>query len=155
MFGDFDANDLIHPPQEMSALADQWIHRFMEQRRCDDRGERRTEKRRAIAISVHAVPLDADLRPMGQGFIATTREISQRGLVLIHYKKAHTPFLAVELADAIAGQFHAVMHLLRCRPVGPYFEMAGNFLTRAYDLPGGKEPGNRQLQPAAIQAEEA
>jgi hypothetical protein len=133
MFFHFDDNNLVHPSDEMAAFVDRLIQRLIEEGLYYDGPDRRSEKRHVVAIPVRAMPLDGNLRPAGAGFIATARDISRRGIAVIHSQVLTCPLLAVELADFDGRQIQAAVEVLRCRPVGPYFEIAGTFVTKVYD----------------------
>ena len=133
MFFQFDDNNLVHPSEEMAAFVDHLIRRLIEEGLYYDGPDRRSEKRHVVAIPVRAMPLDGNLRPIGTGFIATARDISRRGIAVIHNEVLTCPLLAVELADFDGRQIQAAVEVLRCRPVGPYFEIAGTFVTKVYD----------------------
>ena len=94
--------------------------------------DHRRESRHAVAIDVNAIPLDADLQAAGSDFVATTRDISSGGISLIHPERIGCPFLAVEIAVPGERPFQAAVEALRCPPVGPYFEIAGKFVTKFY-----------------------
>jgi len=133
MFFHFNESDLIHPSEEMAAFVDQLIQRLIEEGHYYDGPDRRSEKRHVVAIPVRAIPLDDNLRPIGPAFMATTRDISRRGIALIHNEMLMCPLLAVELVDIDGKQMQAAVEVLRCRPVGPYYEIAGTFVTKLYD----------------------
>jgi hypothetical protein len=129
----FQAKNLVHPPHEMAAFVDQLIERLTEEGLYYTGPDRRSEKRHSVALLVRAMPLDDDLRPAGPAFGATTRDLSQRGIAVIHHEKITSRWLAVELSDFDGNRLEAAVEVLRSRSVGPYFEIGGKFVTKVYD----------------------
>jgi hypothetical protein len=120
---------------------------------------RHGDKRPLDALPVHVTPLDANLQPKGHGFMANTQDVSARGIVLIHYRKVHAPFLAVELPDAVEGRSPSMVQVLRCRAVGPYFEIVGRFVAQMIDASerqaashsqSPQEAGCNRIEPAIL-----
>lgn len=131
----FDPEQLIHRPQEIVAFVD-WLIERMVQEGSYYRGEdRRIEERHRVAISVTGMPVDDNMQPAAEAFEAVTRDISRSGLALFHSQPVTTKFLAVQLIDLDGHQFEAVVQVLRCRPIGPVFEIAGRFVTIVHEAP--------------------
>jgi hypothetical protein len=110
----FDPKMLVHPPEEISAFIDGLIKRLIEEGHYYDGPDRRTEKRHVVAMQVHARPL------------------------------SDSPLLAIELSDLNGKKFQGAVEIRRCRPVGPYFEVAGEYVTKVYD-PLATVPGGAQM----------
>jgi hypothetical protein len=140
----FDPKTLIHPPEEISNFVDGLIKRLIEEGHYYDGPDRRTEKRHVVAMQVHARPLSEDLQPLGPAFVATTKDISKRGIAIIHFEPVTSPLLAIELSDLNGKKFQGAVEIRRCRPVGPYFEVAGEYVTKVYD-PSAEVPGGAQV----------
>ena len=140
MFFHFDDKKLVHPSEEMAAFVDRLIQRLIEEGLYYDGPDRRTEKRHVVAIPVRAMPLDGNLRPIGTAFLATARDISRRGIALVHSEPLNCALLAVELTDFDGKQLQAAVEVLRCRAIGPYFEIAGTFVTKVYDPLSRRKP---------------
>ena len=128
----FTPKKLIHPPEDISTFVDNLIKRLTQEGLYYQGPDRRREPRHAVAIQMSAIPLDDGLQPVGNGFVATTRDISSAGISLIHFDRLDCPFLAVEIAIPRERSFQAAVEVLRCRPIGPYFEVAGKFVTKLY-----------------------
>jgi hypothetical protein len=129
----FDTKKLVHPPEDISEFVDRLIERLTQEGLYHAGPDRRSEKRHAVAIKVRAMPLGENLKPIGDPFICTTRDISRRGIALVHFEDVDCPLLAVELTDVDNQSFQAAVEVLRHRPIGPYFEIAGRFVTKVYD----------------------
>lgn len=128
----FTSKKLVHPPSDLKKFVEDLIQRLAEEGLYYRGPDRRWESRHAVAIEVNAIPLDADLQAQGDGFLATTRNISSGGISLICSEQIDSPFLAVEITVPKERPFHAAVEVLRCSPVGPYFEIAGKFVTKLY-----------------------
>lgn len=122
-----------HSPEEIAAFVEHLIWQFIEQGLYYQGPDRRREKRHPIAVSVRTTPLDENLHPIGNPFTTATRDISNSGIALVHAETIEAPFLAVELKDLQGTPFRAAVEVLRRRPVGPYFEIAGKFVVKTYD----------------------
>jgi hypothetical protein len=92
--------------------------------------ERRRFRRYSLITNVIAVPLDEELRPVGPQFVALSSGMSVDGLRLIHTQPAAFDRLFIEI-DGQPVRF--VLSVLRSRPVGCCFEIAGR-LTSATAL---------------------
>ena len=128
----FTSKKLVHPPSDLKKFVDDLIKRLTDEGLYYQGPDRRREPRHAIAIEVNVIPLDAELQAAGCDFVATTRDISSGGISLIHTESTDCPFLAVEIAIPGERPFQAAVEVLRCSPVGPYFEIAGKFVTKFY-----------------------
>jgi hypothetical protein len=133
---------LVHSQDEITAFVEQLIWQFIEQGLYYQGPNRRKEKRHPINVSVRTTPLDENLHPAGDPFITTTRDISNGGIALIHSETVPAPFLAVELKDLEGVWFQAAVEILRRRPVGPFFEIAGKFVVKTYDPLKQRKPSS-------------
>ncbi len=95
-----------------------------------DGAERRTEVRRSIAVAVLAKPVGIDLTPVGEPFIAVTRDISTNGMAMFYTAPVTAKYLIVEFDDFAGGRCRMFFAVLRCNPVWGYFEIGGTFLNR-------------------------
>jgi hypothetical protein len=129
----FDRQALVHPPEDVASFIDNLIKRLIEEGQYYEGPNRRTERRHVVALQVQAMPLGNDLQPAGQGFVTTTKDISRKGMAVIHFESIESPFLAVELTDPDGKKFQGAVEVLRCRSLGPYFEIAGKYVTKIYD----------------------
>jgi hypothetical protein len=128
---EFPASKLVHPAEE---IAD-FVYRLAE-RLTQYRGvERRSEHRYRVAIPLLAMPLDDELKSAGREFAAVTRDISSRGIAMLHLRPVESPFLAVELTDPDGHKLEAAIEVLRCRKVDHFYEIAGKFVTKMYGSP--------------------
>lgn len=82
-----------------------------------------------VAI-VPALELDSQLEPTGQGFMTTCRNISTGGICLLNERVIASDFVLLELAAPSADYIHVLARVLRRRPLGPYHDIGGEFVTR-------------------------
>jgi hypothetical protein len=103
------------------------LEQFATQETLYQRGghERRRFRRYSLISNVIVVPLDQRLRPLGDPFVALSSGMSIDGIRLIHTDPSPSDHLFFE----IEGQpVRFVLSVLRSRPVGPCFEIAGRLL---------------------------
>ena len=89
-------------------------------------GEQRAHPRHPICVPIEAIPFDSQGHQAGPAFTAVTKDISATGLCFLH----HSAILDRYLLVRFPGQDHdqsqwIVLELLRRRPVGPLWEIAG------------------------------
>ncbi len=128
----FGPTHLIHPAQEITQYVECLIAQLADQGLFYRGPNRRSEERHRVALPVTATPLDQHLQPMGDSFVATTRDISNSGISIIHSASvaSECQFLAVELCDTDRRFLQAAVEILRRGPVGPFKELAGKFVTK-------------------------
>jgi hypothetical protein len=129
----FETRTLIHPPAEVAGFVDGLIRQMIEKGQYLNAPDRRAETRHTVAIQVSAMPLGSDLQPIGDPFIATTKDISNASLTLIHFEALTAPLLAIQLKDLGGSVLNSAVEVIRCQPVGPYFEIVGRYVTKIYD----------------------
>jgi hypothetical protein len=121
---DFERDSLTHPPAE---IAD-YVTRLVA---VDRKGvEKRSAHRFPLATAVPVMPIDDRLRPVGRPFMALTRNISTCGIALVHTRPVTTKYLVVELTSAADERLQVLLEVLRCRPLGPYCDIAGEFVAK-------------------------
>jgi hypothetical protein len=90
--------------------------------------ERRRFRRYSLITNVFAVPIDEELCPVGPAFVALSSGMSVDGMRLIHTQPSPSAQLFLEI-DGQPVRF--VLSVLRSRPVGPCFEIAGRLTSVA------------------------
>ena len=103
-----------------------WQHARKETTRAEAGRERRCDRRYSLITSVLAVPVDRKHRPIGTPFVALSSGMSVTGIRLIHTTAAPSKFLLLEF-EGQSARF--VLSVLRSRPIGDCYEIAGR-LTR-------------------------
>jgi hypothetical protein len=104
--------------------------------------DRRKTTRFTLIADVIVVPLDKDFRPLAEPFVACSLNVSAGGLCFYHAEPIDSTLLYVEISSSGAPNMSARMRVLRQRPVGDYFEIAGQFLTDGLVLSDGPPNGD-------------
>lgn len=99
-----------------------WQHARKETNHPEPGRERRRDRRYSLITNVTVVPVDRKHRPIGPPFVALSSGMSVSGIRLIHTQPPPSKFLLLEFEGQTA-QF--VLTVLRSRPVGDCFEIAG------------------------------
>jgi hypothetical protein len=126
--------------QSYSPADEEQLHQFIG--RLQEAGAkftRRREVRHAVALPVDATPVDASLYPLGPVLQAVTRDISTSGISLLCTTSPEAKYLAISLWAAEGQRLDAVVEVLRCRPLGPMFDLGGRFVTKIHGLPRSKK----------------
>jgi hypothetical protein len=109
--------------------------------------ERRRYRRYSLITNVIVLPLDERLNAAGNPFVALSSGLSIGGIRLIHTEPAPSAWLFVE----IAGQpVRYLVSVLRSRPVGNCFEIAGELVNPAGPRPATAAPGLEVVEQSAI-----
>ena len=93
--------------------------------------ERRQHLRYPITIPVRVTPLDEQHQPAAEPFLAITRDISIVGLCMYHTQAVKEKLLRLELTGLNQEHVTVLLKVARCRPAGPFFEVAGRFLAES------------------------
>jgi hypothetical protein len=92
--------------------------------------ERRTHMRYVVALQSVVQPLDDEHRPLGNSFHGVTRDISVGGMALVHTQPVTAKFLNVTLSSPEGNHMQTILKVLRCSPLGTYYDIAGEFVIR-------------------------
>ena len=121
---EFKYDDLVHATEE--------IEQFVGSLNLGTESsvEKRTANRRVFHAAIPVQPVDENFRPLGEVFMAVTHDISVTGLCMFYNRAVEDEYLAVEL-DAAGGQtLQVVIRVCRCRPMGRFYQIAGEFITQ-------------------------
>ena len=117
-----DRVQLTHPPNTIEGFVDELVGTPY------PGPERRASKRHCVSMPVAALAIDSQFRSLGEPFIGLCRNISVEGIALIHSHAVDAEFLALDFTAPGSKRIQMLMRVLRCRAVGPYYEIAGPFL---------------------------
>jgi len=78
--------------------------------------------------NVIAMPLNNQLQPAGQPFVALSWGISVGGIRLIHTQPSPSEFLFLEVEWREGRPTRSLLEVLRNRPVSRFFEIAGTLV---------------------------
>lgn len=121
------AAERVHePPQGMTTYLERLCSRV------EGDGDRRQTDRVTLLATALAIPITAADEPCGEPFKGVVRDASKGGMSLLHTRAVVGERLAVRWQTlASAGRtVTVVMQIDRCRPLGPFYEVAGKFLNR-------------------------
>jgi hypothetical protein len=107
-----------------------FVRRIVREAKYYEGPDSRCEPRYAISIPVAAVPVDESLHKAGDVFIALTRDLSSGGIAMYHTRRISEKFLAVEINAPTGERLRLLVEVLRCSPVGLFYEIAGKFVSR-------------------------
>jgi hypothetical protein len=92
--------------------------------------ERRQSKRVSKALAVVATLVDSHYSPIGERFLTMVSNLSTHGLALIHTREINDSLVAFELPPGDKTKVQVVMRVVRCRAVGRYYEIGGEYVCR-------------------------
>jgi hypothetical protein len=93
---------------------------------------RRSEERYCATLPVTASFADKTKSIRGS-IRMVTRDISKNGIALISDQPIESNLLTLEISDRDGQKtLTALMQMLRCRPIGHLYEIAGKFVTKVY-----------------------
>ena len=120
-----DAAIAPQPPAEMIAF----VERRIRNARPYMGLERRSDKRRLIAIPVWVQPVDAQSNPICEPFAAVTRDISLEGMGLVHTKPIECDTVALRFSWE-GKEVERVAAILWCKALGPFYYVGANFVSK-------------------------
>lgn len=123
---DCEPEQLLRPP---AAIA-MFVRRVVKGAEYYVGPEQRTEPRYRVNLPVAAVPIDESLKKTGEVFIAFTRDISSGGIAMYHTRRVSDKYLAVEIRSNSGENLRVLVEVLRCSPVGLFYEIAGKFISK-------------------------
>jgi hypothetical protein len=93
-------------------------------------GNARTSRRYQVTTPITLLPLAADFRIDGPILAASTLDVSCGGLALLSRQPLAAKYLAIEFLDAGARMPALILRPTRCKPLGPAYAIAGDFVSR-------------------------
>jgi len=93
--------------------------------------DRRNRPRRLVATTCVVTPLDAHGEPSGAAFRAVTRDVSTTGIAMLFTRPVEAPKLKIQLPRFGGTTVEVLANVIRCEPLGPYYDVAGEFVQRA------------------------
>ncbi|MFC1597119.1 PilZ domain-containing protein [Planctomycetota bacterium] len=117
------------PPAELVSF----VERQIRSARLYTGVEHRSDKRRLMAMPVLVQPVDEQSNAVGVPFAAMTRDISPKGIGLVHTEPIEPGLLALRMS--LEGkEVDLVAAVLWCRALGPFY-YAGTNIIRSGELP--------------------
>ena len=124
---------IVKPAQTVLATAGLEEQSFIEQLVEDSQryqgANRRQYRRYTLGIAVRAFQVNDSMENLREEYVGVTRDISLSGAAIYFTQAISERVLALEFATPSGESNRTLMQVLRCRPVGPLFEIAGRFLS--------------------------
>jgi hypothetical protein len=105
-----------------------FVHRF--DLSDNHRIEKRSSIRHEAIATLNAMEVDKRLKPVGTPFETICRNLSASGICLINAQAIQSDFLVIELSGAGKILIQTLAHIRRHRPVGPYYDIGIEFVTK-------------------------
>ncbi len=119
--------------EEILDIVQRNIVRLAERTMYDPNVDKRIEERYYVTLPLTAAPVDGDLQPLGESCHAVTRDISSRGIALLSHQAPDSSLLALKIMDhAGETKLNAVVEVLRSSPIGDFYQISGQFLSKVY-----------------------
>lgn len=96
--------------------------------------ERRSERRYLMAVPLWVQPVDGQFKAIGPPFAAVTRDISPKGIGLVHTQPIDPQLLALRMSLADEEVILAA-EVVWCRPLGPFYYIGGEFFAKLESFP--------------------
>jgi hypothetical protein len=132
--------DAFKPPPE---LVD-FVKRQIREAQVFGGEERRSEERHLMLVPVLVQPVNAQYNPIGDPFVVVTRDISRKGIGLVHGQRIAHPLVALRMS--LAGEeVNVVARLVRSEALGPYYFIGGEFVAKLarFQQPDGVSSSDR------------
>jgi hypothetical protein len=98
----------------------------------------REEERHPMLVSVLAQPVDEEYRAIGEPFALVTRDISEKGIGLVHTEPITETLVAIQMS--LAGEeVNVVVRLLWSQALGPFYYLGGKFVAKLASFPQPEE----------------
>ena len=115
----------LEPPAELVAF----VKRQLRDARVFHGEDRRSEERHPVLVPVLVQPVDEQSHPIGEPFAAATRDISKKGIGLVH--SARIDHRLVNLRMSLGGEeLNVVARLVWCEELGPYYYIGCEFVAK-------------------------
>ena len=108
----------------------QFAHEMSASQADYDGPDQRCEPRYPLCLNIVAIPVDEDNNASGAPLLGVTCNISNSGIAMLFTRPVSAGPLALQFGDPRGGHVRLLMNVLRCRPVGNFFEVAGTFLSK-------------------------
>jgi hypothetical protein len=90
--------------------------------------ERRCEERTPLAERAIAVPLDSHFNPVGDPFKLLLRDLSRKGIRMVHTQQVEGSHLALMWRNQKMQRVVALVRVIRCQQQGNLFDIGSLFI---------------------------
>lgn len=131
-----DDRDALHsPPAELTGF----VHRLASET-LREHAEERQRPRYKLTVEVWVQPVDRDFEALDRPFISVSRDISTGGIGLIHTRAVRDKHLWLRLLTPGGGVMNVIVEVLRCRPIGAFYEIGAKFVAKLDEAAGFEMP---------------
>ena len=95
-------------------------------------------------VEVWVQPVDSGFEPLGEPFTAVSRDISSSGIGLMHTRAIREKYLWLRLETRGGVKMNVVAEVLRCRPLGMFYEIGAKFVAKLDEAAGFEAPKTGQ-----------
>ncbi len=128
--------DLPHPPP---AELIQFVDRLAKDIASHSHEQRRFPRYKLIC-EVWTQPVDNQFEPLGDAFKAISRDISSSGIGLMHTRAIRDKYLWLRLTTPGASRMNVIVEVVRCRPLGLFYEIGAKFVAKLDEAKGFEVP---------------
>jgi len=126
---------LAAPSSELRAFVERFAHELIH-----ERIEERRSPRHKLTAEVRVQPVDRHFEPTAAAFMAVTRDISTDGIGLMHDRAVRDKYLWLRLKTPGGKLMNVVVEVVRCRPLGKFYDIGGRFVAKLDQAPGFELP---------------
>jgi PilZ domain len=123
-----NALEMIRSRTEIIAL----LREALDEIQGDYVADQRTYQRYPVCVPVEVIPYNLRGQRTGEPIAAATKDVSASGMALLFTESVQDRLLVVSFPQS---KQHAdqgiILQVVRCRQVGPLWEIGGRFLTQA------------------------
>jgi hypothetical protein len=119
-----EVTSLRHPPEKVVAF----VRRLIDGYQSHAGPERRSTPRHQIGLPVTVQPLDSSFHPIGEAFIAHTKDVSGGGVGLLHGEFVTAHFLQIEFTTSDHEQMALLARVKHCTPHGQAYHIGARFV---------------------------
>jgi hypothetical protein len=125
---------LAQPPAELVSF----VERYIRNTRPHEGLERRSQRRYLMVVPVMAQPVNEQFSPTAAPFAIVTRDISPKGIGLVHSEPVDQTLLALQMVLA-DEEVNLVADIQWCKAFGPFYYFGGKFIKKLQSFP---QPAN-------------
>ena len=116
---------LLNDPSEAAV---QFMKRLLSKR--GNLSDRRRDQRISLLSTVVVVPVNKDFQVRGEAVKMIFCNVSETGACLLHSRAVDAKYLALRWRSSASPNcfIQVVMQVIRCAPLGPFYEIAGQFV---------------------------
>jgi hypothetical protein len=100
--------------------------------------DRRSEERHLMLVPVLVQPVDEQFSSIGESFAVATRDISHKGIGLVHSQPIHHPLVSLRMSLADV-EVNVVARVVWCKELGPYYYIGCEFVAKWTGFPKSQE----------------